>query len=330
MEIIELLKSDGFNVEKVTIREYAGPCPWCGGKDRFRVWSDSNRYWCRQCERSGDAIQYLRDLKGMCYMQACSYLNLEPKNIITNSKPKSTWTPRKTNKPSTSWRKKAETFLSWAENQINMEENSLLNNKGLSNATIKRFRIGWNPKSLFPDRQTWGLPMKVDPKTGKIKKLWIPLGLVIPCLRNNEIIRLRIRRPEPDDFGRYILVSGSDIRPMILGSDRKIWIIVESELDAMLVYQEAGDLIGVIALGSAQARPNVETDRLLRSAESILCALDTDPSGAKQAWSFWKINYQVKRWPCVNGKDPSEMFQTGVSIRTWIQAGIAEYHRHFI
>jgi len=36
--------------------EYAGPCPWCGGDDRFHVWEEGN-YWCRpgpgHCGREG-------------------------------------------------------------------------------------------------------------------------------------------------------------------------------------------------------------------------------------------------------------------------------------
>jgi hypothetical protein len=37
--------------------EYSSPCPWCGGRDRFRVWRDAGNYWCRpgpaHCGRSG-------------------------------------------------------------------------------------------------------------------------------------------------------------------------------------------------------------------------------------------------------------------------------------
>lgn len=36
--------------------EYAGACPFCGGdhrSDRFRVWPDANRYWCRRCNAHG-------------------------------------------------------------------------------------------------------------------------------------------------------------------------------------------------------------------------------------------------------------------------------------
>jgi hypothetical protein len=37
-------------------QEYAGACPFCGGdhtSDRFRVWPQEGRYWCRQCNVTG-------------------------------------------------------------------------------------------------------------------------------------------------------------------------------------------------------------------------------------------------------------------------------------
>jgi hypothetical protein len=50
--------------------EYAGACPWCAGTDRFRVWPARGRYWCRQCLRRGDLIQYLRDYRGLSFQEA--------------------------------------------------------------------------------------------------------------------------------------------------------------------------------------------------------------------------------------------------------------------
>lgn len=50
--------------------ELYGPCPGCGGTDRFRVWPETGRYWCRQCNRSGDAIQFLRDFRGFSFQDA--------------------------------------------------------------------------------------------------------------------------------------------------------------------------------------------------------------------------------------------------------------------
>src|SRR5450432_3998626 len=56
--------------------EYAGPCPFCGGKDRFRVWPNSERpgFWCRGCGKRGDAIQYLRERDGLTFHEAQAQL----------------------------------------------------------------------------------------------------------------------------------------------------------------------------------------------------------------------------------------------------------------
>ena len=37
--------------------EWHGPCPGCGGDDRFHVWpeqKDGGTYWCRGCNKAGD------------------------------------------------------------------------------------------------------------------------------------------------------------------------------------------------------------------------------------------------------------------------------------
>ncbi len=55
--------------------EWAGPCPWCSGTDRFRIWPYREAhevvYWCRGCGAFGDLIQFLRDAKGMSWKLAC-------------------------------------------------------------------------------------------------------------------------------------------------------------------------------------------------------------------------------------------------------------------
>ena len=46
----------GIQMRRVGRTEHAGPCPWCGGRDRFRVWQKGN-YFCRpapgHCGRAG-------------------------------------------------------------------------------------------------------------------------------------------------------------------------------------------------------------------------------------------------------------------------------------
>ena len=49
---------------------WRGPCPKCGGEDRFHVWETEGRYWCRGCGKTGDEIQYLRDFRGLSYREA--------------------------------------------------------------------------------------------------------------------------------------------------------------------------------------------------------------------------------------------------------------------
>lgn len=54
----------GIRLTHQTKGEYAGPCPWCGGEDRFHVWEKGN-YWCRpgpgHCGRKG----WVDDLAGV-------------------------------------------------------------------------------------------------------------------------------------------------------------------------------------------------------------------------------------------------------------------------
>jgi len=63
--------------------EWAGPCPWCYGTDRFRVWpyreGGENVYWCRGCGACGDLIQFLRDYKGLSFIEACKVSGQEPR-----------------------------------------------------------------------------------------------------------------------------------------------------------------------------------------------------------------------------------------------------------
>jgi len=111
---------------------------------------------------------------------------------------------------------------------------------------------------------------------------------------------------------------------MILqGGDSRIVVIVESELDAILLNQEAGDLVTTIALGSASIKPDSETDSILSKSNSILVSLDTDKAGEK-ASQFWLDTYkQAKRWIVPVGKDPGDAIQLGLNLRTWILAGLS-------
>ena len=101
-------------------------------------------------------------------------------------------------------------------------------------------------------------------------------------------------------------------------------MVVESELDAILLDQEAGDLISVIGMGSASNRPDQVAHKLLESAEVVLYSFDADLAGTK-AWPWWETHYKnSKRWPPIEGKDPTEAFKNGLDIREWVSAGMGK------
>ena len=326
--ITDTIRAFFSDLEKVTDDEYCGPCPWCGGRDRFRVWTTTGRYWCRQCELNGDEIQFLRDFKGMNYVEACEWLGREPKPMKSNDTAAQghTWAPKQAKPvPGDKWQARCLQLISNHEGllcQYKTAKDWLKSERGLTDETIRAARLGWAYSDIWLDRADFGLEQVISKKTGKPKKAWIPAGLIIPYFSDGQVVRVRVRRNNPGEGDRYILLSGSDTRPMVWGADKKIFIVVESELDGLLVHQSAGDVVGVVAMGSAQARPDASLDKRLRNADLILNSLDADEAGAKEAWRFWWQTYHSDRWPCVAGKDPGEMFNAGFDIRAWVLAGI--------
>lgn len=59
-------------LRKVTAGEFHGPCPFCGGTDRFRVRADF--FACRICKRTGDAIAFVQQKQGVSFTEAVSIL----------------------------------------------------------------------------------------------------------------------------------------------------------------------------------------------------------------------------------------------------------------
>jgi phage/plasmid primase-like uncharacterized protein len=57
--------------------ERVGPCPRCGGTDRFSI-NTGKRVWnCRRCARGGDVIALTQFLDGVDFRRACSILSGE-------------------------------------------------------------------------------------------------------------------------------------------------------------------------------------------------------------------------------------------------------------
>lgn len=110
---------------------------------------------------------------------------------------------------------------------------------------------------------------------------------------------------------------------MVWDNKHDLFVVVESELDGMLLNQEAGNLVNVAAIGSVSIKPDVALHEKLLNCRLILVSLDADKAGIRTSYKWWLRYYdQARRWPVPVGKDPSEAYEQGLDIRVWIQAGL--------
>ena len=132
--------------------EYAGPCPFCGGHDRFRVQSAAagrGRWWCRRCaedERWHDAIDYVRRRQQLNYRAACARIGVAP---TTARVPLPPAPPVGVELPSSPWRTAAKALLSDAFDALYGDDErplGWLQHRGFSDVTIARALLGYNPR----------------------------------------------------------------------------------------------------------------------------------------------------------------------------------------
>ena len=306
--------------------EYSGPCPFCGGEDRFRIWPEAGRYWCRRCERKGDLLRYLNEVRGWS-------INDPRKKYRTVKQPTAKRQGLDLAPPEKSpqiadleaWRAHVNALGHWAcTNLINergRKEREFLHSRGLNDQTISKYGLGVIPFDYWRGREPWGLSPIIK-KNGMPTKLWLPGGILVPTFDHGQPVQIKIRRWQGKP--RYYALPGSNGAQLIAGQG-SMPVVVESELDALLLAQEAGGSITAIALGSAQNKPSGRAAQLIADAQKVLVALDSDEAGAKAYWQWWRRNVrQSKRWPvpAQYGKDPTEAYQAGMNIRNWLEEGL--------
>jgi hypothetical protein len=200
--------------------------------------------------------------------------------------------------------------------------------RGLLKGTIHQFQIGWHPETIFVPPGSWGVP---EEKRQERISMRLSKGIVIPTLIDNAIVRIKIRRSAwevGDRLPKYDEIPGSQQALTMFGYEpQKPVLIVESELDAMLVHQEAGDLCACLPLGGVSKKPDLLTHDRLRKASLILIALDCDEAGKHAFARFWKKTYpQCEPWPICETKSPGDAFHYGVNLRMWVEEGLRHYH----
>lgn len=298
--------------------EYAGPCPFCGGRDRFRVWPNQVQpgWWCRQCQRHGDAAGYVVERDGVSYRDACRQLGTSPRRreqFHEHVHPVDVPPPRL-------WQYRARMFVQGASTYLwsprGQEAYQYLRDvRCLTDETIGRWMLGFNPTGGSTPAEEWG----ISTENGNV---WLPPGIVIPREVGGELWGIRIR--QLNRTPKYLGVTGS--RTAFFGSTRlrdgevaSTVVLTEGEFDAMLLYQEAGDLVGVLTLGSASSPLSTRCQWELRSAARILAAYDADFAGQTAANRLAHLDGRMHVVRPPGAKDLTEMQQGGGDVRTWVR-----------
>ncbi len=351
MDIKDLIEETGYSPRrKATCHggEYCSPCPFCkAGEDRFLIWPNRHnkngeyqggRYTCRKCEKYGDAITFLRDLHGLNYRDACIQLKITPKTRLFTSMPKQPPRPVIAINPPSIWMEKATAFMEWCHTNLinNSEALKKVQDRGFTTESIRKYKIGFNSGDnrgydFKRSRQDWGLEERIK-DDGTSQKIWLPVGFTIPTFSNDgQIIKLKIRRTawkEDDNLPKYVEISGSKSCSSIYGNTTlPVGLVLESEFDALLIQQEASDLLYCAALGGSTKPIDAHTDALLRSTRRILFLPDFDQAGAI-AWVKWKRLFpQIHRILTLSGKGAGDAWLAGIDLHKWIESEITNSNK---
>jgi AAA domain/CHC2 zinc finger len=68
----------GLKLKKVAVNELAGPCPQCGGTDRFSINTTKQVFNCRSCKKGGDVIDLVMFMDGTDFDGAVEKLTGKP------------------------------------------------------------------------------------------------------------------------------------------------------------------------------------------------------------------------------------------------------------
>jgi DNA primase len=282
-------------------------CPFHDDRKTPSLGVAGNRWKCFGCGSSGDAIDWLRKRERLNFREACGRLGSI--DLVPSSEKAAPHHLPSSSVPATAWQNQALDVVSncqaylWSD--TGTKALGWLSRRGLAKDTVKKWRLGFNPRDQ------------------KLSGLWVARGIVIPCLAAGQTWYLKVRRASGQ--AKYSQVSGGQVA--LFGADtiatQDTVVVTEGEFDAMLLHQEAGDLVGVVTLGSAAARlPDAWVPYLL-GVQRLLVAYDTDAAGAQGAARWESVSSRAQRIVPLSGKDVTDFYLAGGDLRAWVQFALA-------
>lgn len=336
----------GLRLKKISAKEYAGSCPKCGGKDRFLVFPGSEmpggNFWCRQCEYKGDGIQLARDLLKLNYVDACQLYGITPEKYSrvrewqpVGLKEEPVFVPDPVSYSGSNFSYHLGEFI--ADNCTATyhaaEQDSALLQRGIRPYPARHeFRVFCNP--VDHNFAAWQLDLTPedvgDIRGWRDKKFCLPKGIVIPIYSGGQLVSIKVRRTDYGKKGdkgpKYLVLKGSGHACGVFHPEPEGLpiVLVESELDAVLIHQKAGNMLVPISLGSATNKPDQVAHQLILDAPAVLIALDMDEAGDK-GWGWFKKTYgdRVYRACLPKGiKSAGDYAIAGGDLREWLRLSL--------
>jgi DNA primase len=315
--LLSLAAQAGARLRKTGNGWHAGPCPFCGGTDRFvlHLTSDGWRWLCRNCGdgKYHDVIAFYQKWRGCDFRAAVAELG----NVGTTATTPSAPPPKRTTLPDEHWQKQAREVIEQCASYLWMDAGAKartwLNERGLTDETLRRWQIGYCPGGPGEWRKMAGLS--------------VPCGVVIPGIVGDSVWYVKVRRATGEP--KYIQVKGSG--PALFGADtvrgQTIAVFCEGEFDAMLTHQEARDLCGVLTLGSASDPLDVPAwAGYLLPIVRLLVAYDVDAAGDKGAAKLLSLTRRAQRLAVPKlregDKDVTDFHKSGGNVREWLAQAV--------
>lgn len=334
-------------------------CPECGESakdrngDRFRIMPNSANgkggYVCNACGAHGDGIAALMRYCGMSYPEACKTLDITPRSrTYTRHMNTGANTSRRTRPavsspatqairgvkeptlPSPQWQVQAEALCNYLDTRLPLAEydrrqGRIGYDRGLDSVECwRRFSIVWNPSDIYQRPELWGL-------SGN--KILIPEGVIVAVRRRTGIQSLIVRCEYPERYGekacKLRMVRGGAVLPYVLGQYGLPVILLESALDAALVYRECRGQVSVVATNGANWPLTPQAVKFIKAAPQAMYWCDADEAGF-QAFAFRREalpGLRAMRNPKQAGKDVGDLYKLNrdkpgqyPSVLQWIEA----------
>jgi len=273
--------------------------------------------WWPQGGELGDGIQYVQRHYGMSFPQPVETLsgaiileNTTPHHLgqknshcLESKKELQPWRSKKRQTTSEKLIRVAQCCLSGPNGKGRVS--CLVHNRGLHLDTIRHHRLGWLPTKGH-------MPSKL---------------LILSSNSQGNLIRIRFRidSPAPGQEQYRISKGSNPDSPYPIGvCSGKPVMVLESELDAILIAQEAGERGGVLGMGTTGTKLNPAVIRYLTDKiPIILISLDNDQSDRQKTTSLISELPNAIDWPVADkyGNDPGEAWKM-INLKEWVEAGL--------